>query len=220
MLVPMRLFASLRPSDAALEHLARALTSVHLGARPFDGSGAPPVRWSAPESWHVTLAFYGDVPDGAVPELEDGLADLAAHHEPFDLRLQGAGVFAHRTLWVGLGGDAAAVVGLCAGARDVGAAVLGRAEARERARPHLTVGRVTDEVRAGRSRRRGGRGGRGAGRAAGVDPLAAPVRALGVYEGPSWTVDAVRLVRSDLGQGRGGAALHTDVARLRLGARP
>lgn len=208
----MRVFASLRPPGTVLHHLAQALEAVRLGADA--GLPASPVRWSAPESWHVTLAFYGEVPGGAVPELEDGLAALAAHQQPFDLRLRGAGVFAHRTLWVGLGGDAATAARLCAGAREVGAAVLGRTEARERARPHLTVGRVAQEVRATRSRRRGPRPD---GRAGERDPLAAPVRALGVYEGPSWTVQDVRLVRSDLGQGRGGSALHTDLARLRLG---
>jgi RNA 2',3'-cyclic 3'-phosphodiesterase len=211
----MRVFASLHPSDAALHHLAHALDAVRLGVEAgLPGSGAPPVRWAAPESWHVTLAFYGEVPDGAVPELEEGLAGLATHQRPFDLRLRGAGVFAHRTLWVGLGGDADTAARLCAQAREVGASVLGRAEARERARPHLTVGRVAQEVRAGRSRRRGPRA---EGRAGDADPLTAPVRALGVYEGPSWTVAEVRLVRSDLGQGRGGSALHTDVARFPLG---
>lgn len=212
----MRLFASLRPPDAVLHHLAHALDSVRLGADAgLHGPAAPPVRWSDPGTWHVTLAFYGEVPGGAVPELEEGLAVLAAHQQPFDLRLRGAGVFAHRTLWVGLGGDAETAARLCAGAREVGAAVLGRAEERERARPHLTVGRVAREVRAGRAGRRGASTD---GRAGDGDPLAAPVRALGVYEGPSWTVDEVRLVRSDLGQGRGGSALHSDVGRFRLGA--
>lgn len=217
----MRTFASVRPPDVVLEHLAAALESVHLGAGA-QGPGRPlgPVRWSPPENWHVTLAFYGDVPDGAVQELADALAALALTQAPFELRLRGAGVFAHRTLWVGVGADVTAVSRLVTGAREVGAAVLGRAEDRERSRPHLTIGRVTDDVRAARTRRRDARrpslppGRRG--RPEGGDPLAAAVRALGIYEGPSWTVEHLRLVRSELGRGRGGSALHTDVARFDL----
>ncbi|WP_225754189.1 RNA 2',3'-cyclic phosphodiesterase [Actinotalea sp. Marseille-Q4924] len=212
----MRLFAALRPPDVVLHHLAAALEAVRLGTDGADAAGPrSPVRWSPPENWHVTLAFYGDVPDGAAHELQEGLAVLSSGREPFDLSLRGAGVFAHRTLWVGVGGDAGAAAELCAGAREVGAVVLGHAETRERSRPHLTVGRVAQDVRAGRSR---GRRGPGDGRPA-PDELAGPVRALGVYEGPSWTVTDLRLVRSELGRGRGGSALHTDVARLALDAR-
>jgi 2'-5' RNA ligase len=215
----VRLFASLHPPDAVLEHLASALEAVRLGG---DGGAAGPVRWSPVENWHLTLAFYGDVPDGAAHELEDGLAGLAASTAPFALRLRGAGVFAHRTLWVGVGGDTEAAVGLSAGAREIGSAVLGRSEPRERVRPHVTVGRVADEVRSERSRRRrrrpsagpAGPDGQAGGR--GADPLAGAVRALGVYEGPAWTVTDLRLVESHLGRGRAGSALHTDLARLEL----
>lgn len=216
----MRVFASVHPPDGVLEHLATALEAVRLGG---EGGAAGPVRWSPVENWHLTLAFYGDVPEGAAHDLEDGLAALAASEAPFELRLRGAGVFAHRKLWVGVGGTTEAAVRLSAGAREVGAAVLGRTESRERARPHLTVGRVADDVRAERSRgrRRSRRspepsGPRGGSDGRGTDPLAAAVRALGVYEGPSWTVADLRLVRSELGRGRGGSALHTDLARFEL----
>ena len=63
------------------------------------------VRWSARETWHLTTAFYGEVPDGAVPALTGELAELATGVEPYELALHGAGVFSHRTLWVGVGGD-------------------------------------------------------------------------------------------------------------------
>nr|WP_297422613.1 RNA 2',3'-cyclic phosphodiesterase [uncultured Actinotalea sp.] len=213
----MRLFASIRPPDVVLVHLAAALGAVSLGRGEGPaGRSTGPVRWSPPENWHVTLAFYGEASEGAVPELEQGLATLAEEQAPFGLRLRGAGVFSHRTLWVGVAGDGSAVSRLALGAREVGAAVLGRTEARERSRPHLTVGRVTDDVRAARTRRRPARAAAARGRADDGDPLAAAVRALGVYEGPSWTVEEVRLVRSELGQGRGGAALHVDVASFPL----
>lgn len=116
------------------------------------------------------------------------------------------------------GGDAGSAADLCAAAREVGEDLLGHAETRERSRPHLTVGRVAPDVRAGRSRRRRGTGGgRGTADLGRADRLEAAVRALGVYEGPGWAVTDLRLVRSEPGRGRAGAALHTDVARLVLG---
>ena len=62
----MRLFAAVRPPEPVLLHLERALA----GVRPLaDGAG---VRWSSQENLHLTLAFFGDVPDGAVDELGAG----------------------------------------------------------------------------------------------------------------------------------------------------
>jgi 2'-5' RNA ligase len=36
------------------------------------------VRWTARDQWHVTLAFYGEVPDRDVPVLAAALGDAAA----------------------------------------------------------------------------------------------------------------------------------------------
>jgi RNA 2',3'-cyclic 3'-phosphodiesterase len=49
--------------------------------------------------------------------------------------------------------------------------------------------------------------------------LAAAAHALAVYQGPSWTVDEVELVASDLGAGPQGSPVHTPVARFPLGGR-
>lgn len=206
----MRLFAAVRPPGAVLSHLAAALTSVGLG--PGTPGEAGPVRWTSPENWHLTLAFYGAVPEGGIHDLDDALATAAAQAAPFDVRLRGAGVFAHRTLWVGLAGDVEPMVALCAAARDAGTGVTTWEDERVRARPHLTVARST----AGRGRGRpGGRERRG-GRAT-EDPLAGPVHALSLYEGPTWTVEELHLVRSEPGRGRGGGPLYTDLARHALG---
>ncbi|NMA77201.1 MAG: RNA 2',3'-cyclic phosphodiesterase [Actinomycetales bacterium] len=61
----MRVFAAIRPSPQALEHLDSALQEVR------DGAGLT-LRWGDPEQWHLTLAFHPDLPEGAVPAtLED-----------------------------------------------------------------------------------------------------------------------------------------------------
>lgn len=202
----MRLFAAVQPPVDVLDHLATALGA--LGVRG-DGGPADGVRWTAEENWHLTLAFYGDVPDGAVDEVADGLVDLAPEHEPFRLRLRGAGVFAHRTLWVGAGGDVDAMARLAAATTEVGGAVTGRTDDRLRHRAHLTIGRVVAE-RSGRERRTG----RSPAQARAV------VHALAVYEGPTWLVDEMLLVRSEPGAGRSGGPRYEDVLRVPLGARP
>lgn len=199
----MRLFAAVRPPEAVLDHLERALSGV---AALADGGG---VRWSAPENLHLTLGFFGEVPEGAIAELADSLGSVTAEASPFTLRLRGAGVFGLRTLWIGAGAGAEVdpMVRLATDVRTAGERVSRFRDERPRVRPHLTIGRVVPE-RAFR--------GRGAPRLpVEVDHL---VRALAVYEGPSWTVDRLLLESSVPGAGRGGGPRYGTVRRMSLGA--
>ena len=66
----------------------------------------------------------------------------------------------------------------------------------------------TERTRQAKERRRGSRV-----RAHTGPELAHVVHALSVYEGPEWTVGEIRLVASELGEGRSGGALHTTVER-------
>lgn len=208
-----RRFAAVQPPDDVLDHLAAAMTTVGLDRT----SHASPVRWTAQENWHLTLAFYGTVQDAVVADLSEALGRAAAETAPMTVRLRGAGVFSRRTLWVGLGGQVDDVVRLIGRARAAGEGLVAFEDDRVRARPHLTVARLRDRGaprRADRRARRGREGGRGE---AADDVLAGVVHALALYEGPSWTVREVRLVRSEPGRGRGGGPLYTDVARHDLG---
>lgn len=210
----MRLLAAVWPPDDVLDHVDLALAAV----RPR-GLGEDAVRWTAREAWHLTAAFYGSVPDALAEDLAGGLDELAARTAPFELALRGAGVFAHRTLWVGVGGDVDAMTTLAAGARDVGDAVGARPDDRARNRPHLTVGRARPGSRP--PRRRGSpRGGRGPGERSPGDAVPDPVdvvaQALAVYDGPAWWVQAVTLVESRPGEGRGGGPLYRTCRTARL----
>ncbi|GEL94206.1 RNA 2',3'-cyclic phosphodiesterase [Cellulomonas composti] len=201
----MRVFAAVWPPDDVLDHLDLALASVRGG--PAGTSSA--VRWSARETWHLTTAFYGEVPDGAVPTIATTLAEAIVDLEPYRLTLRGSGVFAHRTLWVGAGGDLEPhrrVVEACA---EAGAAVGAPDDRRERERAHLTVGR--SRPGSAPPRRRSSRPGPD------EDPVAGLVRALAVYEGPSWLVEEVVLVESRPGAGRGGGPLYLPIERVVLG---
>jgi 2'-5' RNA ligase len=103
---------------------------------------------------HVTLAFFGNVPDGQVPALVGALGAVPPP-PAIQLRLSGAGTFpargAPRALWVGVDGDVGELATL---AREVAAAAetVGVVAANEgRAyRPHLTVGRWPASARADR----------------------------------------------------------------------
>ena len=124
----MRLFVAVRPPPSAVDDAAAAVDPV----RPL----APGLRWVPPERWHLTLAFYGEVPDDEVDRVVartgrrlDGAVELR-------LALTGAGHFGGRAVWLGVTGDVAALRSL-AGALDPG----GR-----RYRPHLTVARVRDDT--------------------------------------------------------------------------
>ncbi len=199
----MRLFASVRPPTFVLDHLRGALA---LTTRGLD----VPVRWTAEENWHLTVAFFGDVPDGAEGELAGLLAGVAADARPLELRLRGAGVFSGRTLWIGASGDVDAMARLAAAARSAGEQVSRFRDTRTRLRPHLTVGRVLDDGSVARracSRERQRV-------PSAVDHL---VRALAAYEGPSWTVDTIALEESWPGQGRGGGPRYAERSSHRLG---
>ncbi|ROS28258.1 RNA 2',3'-cyclic phosphodiesterase [Cellulomonas sp. PhB150] len=214
----MRLFAAVWPPDEVLDHLDIALASVRGG--PSGLSSA--LRWSARETWHLTAAFYGDLPDGAAPGLTADLAALATGVQPYSLRLHGAGVFAHRTLWVGVGGDVTAQRQLTAACVDAGEAAGAWPDQRARDRPHLTVARVRPG--SGPPRRRGSSsasapaGRRGPG--ADEDAAAILVHALAVYDGPTWQVDELLLVESRPGAGRGGGPLYEPVGRISLAGPP
>ncbi|MDM7831978.1 2'-5' RNA ligase family protein [Cellulomonas edaphi] len=209
----MRAFAAVWPPEEVLDHLDLALASVRASVP------SSALRWSARETRHLTAAFYGELPDGALPALSSELAGRLSERAPFELALHGAGLFAHRTLWVGVGGDVAAqrdVSGACAAA---GEAVGAWHDDRPRDRPHLTVGRVRPGSRP--PRRRGSPAGAtspSGRRGSEVDDevAAALVRALSVYEGPAWLVDEVLLVESQPGAGRGGGPLYRPVERIPL----
>ncbi|MFC8732415.1 RNA 2',3'-cyclic phosphodiesterase [Luteimicrobium sp. NPDC057192] len=198
----MRLFAAVFPPEPVLDHLALALDAVGAGLTlpdaPDGRRGSP--RWVPRDAQHLTLAFYADVPEGAVPELAESLHDVARATSPFELRLRGAGSFAGRVLWVGVHGATDTLRELAEGAlaasvREVPGDVRPH-------RAHLTVARA----RWGRSKVSRSRD---AYRSQ-LDPAA---RALAVYSGPAWTVDGFSLVESRPGEGPQGGPLYRELER-------
>jgi RNA 2',3'-cyclic 3'-phosphodiesterase len=64
------------------------------------------LRWSDPESWHLTIAFLGEVPAADVPRLAEGLDVATDGHEATELRMGGVGGFPSasraRVAWYGV----------------------------------------------------------------------------------------------------------------------
>ncbi|WP_411101524.1 RNA 2',3'-cyclic phosphodiesterase [Streptomyces sp. cmx-4-9] len=133
------------------------------------------LRWTGEAGWHLTLAFLGEVREEVLADLHARLARAAARTAPFALRLHGCGHFGDRALWVGAAGDLDALRRLAeradAAARRAGVPM----EQHRRYTPHLTLGRSREGV--------------------GLQPYAA---ALDGYEGTSWQVGDLFLVRSNL----------------------
>ena len=107
------------------------------------------VRWIRPEGVHVTLKFLGEVPVKKLPAVKLAIQEAVVGHSPFELEFSSIGTFGGREglrlMWVGVAGD---VLRLEALVRAVNAAlaVVGFEPERRPFRPHLTLGRVRDEV--------------------------------------------------------------------------
>lgn len=113
------------------------------------GRSGVDVRWIRPEGVHVTLKFLGEVPLKKLPAVKLAVQEAVAVHSPFELEFSNIGIFGGREglriMWAGIAGD---VLRLEALVRSVNAAfaVVGFEPERRPFRPHLTLGRVRDEV--------------------------------------------------------------------------
>ena len=171
------------------------------------------VAYQPPQNWHLTVAFYGEVPDGLAQALAARWPLLDPGCGPFSAELAGAGMFGRRIAWVGAQVDDPAWRALT---RALSGAELGLGgdDRQERSRPHLTIARVSPTAAsrpAARSRRA-----RPNARPGFADEVAAAVQALSVYRGPAWTVDSVTLFASELGQGIDRHPRYTPLATLPL----
>lgn len=88
----IRLFAAVEIPHPIAEGLARRQ------------QGLPGARWHPPGALHITLGFFGEMPESQAAELDVQLAEIAA--EAFDLELSGVGAFGEggdvRAVWAGV----------------------------------------------------------------------------------------------------------------------
>lgn len=170
----MRAFVAAVPPAELLAPLAERWPTLR--------AAYPGLTWGAPERWHVTLAFLGELKAGQLHRLRPGLAEAAVATPPFELTVAGAGAFPNerrpRVLWVGLSGEVTVLAELADGVRR--AARRARIELdRKPFRPHLTVARVCRELP--------------------EHDLPHLLRKLSVADGRVWPVDRLVLMQSTLG---------------------
>jgi 2'-5' RNA ligase len=179
----MRLFVAVVPPVEVVEHLSEFV-------EPRRSHPDEDVRWASDETWHITLAFLGDVPEWKTDDLGEGLERAAARQKPFDLRLGGAGAFPGvpdaRVLWTGVHDETGSLKHLAmttrSAANKAGVTVDGR-----KFTPHLTLARMRRPM-----------------------DVVRWVRVFDEYQGPAWTAESLQLISSRLGEGPGhGAAYDT-----------
>lgn len=169
------MFVALLPPDSAAEDLAE-----FLAPRQDAGDG---LRWTVPDQWHVTLAFYGEVAERHLDDLVERLGRAAARRTAVDLRIAGAGAFPNpgRAKVVYAGVDAAGreeeLRRMATGARAAGTK-SGAGGDGGRFHPHVTLARSGRPIEATRW-----------------------LRVLEPYRGPAWTAAEMTLVESHLGEG-------------------
>ena len=163
---------------AASPDVRRAAAKLADLLRPAAGD----VRWVAPENLHWTLQFLGEVETLEVPALCMGVSSAVAEVESFDLVARGVGAFPApdrpRTLWIGAGAGAQAMVALHAAIQKK-LDRLGHRSEQRRYVPHLTLGR--------------------AGRDAPPRSLIRELAALAEFEAGTMLVDEVTVYTSQLG---------------------
>jgi RNA 2',3'-cyclic 3'-phosphodiesterase len=183
------MFVAVVPPVEAVEDLAEFVA-------PRQEAGAD-LRWTDEDQWHVTVAFMADVPERAVDEVVDGVADAVSSRSPLGLRCTGAGAFPHagaaRVLWTGLDGDLTGLAALARGVRRACSHGGGSPDGGP-FHPHVTLARTRRPLEATRW-----------------------VRVLDGYAGPAWAATEVTVFASHLGEGRGRRPRHEVVATAQLG---
>jgi 2'-5' RNA ligase len=135
--MPLRTFIAV-PASPLVRQSAQKLADVLRSA-------AGGVKWVAPENLHWTLQFLGDVDELEIPAVCSAVSTAVADLDSFDLEARGAGAFPAadrpRTLWLGAGAGAQAMVALHAAIQKRLDRLGYRGENR-RFVPHLTLGRA------------------------------------------------------------------------------
>ncbi len=163
----------------------------------------PGLRWTAPEQWHVTLAFLPAVADRHLDDLVERLGRAAARRTPFPGTVAGGGAFPSpgraKVVYAG-------VVTSEDGGTELGRLSTGARAAATKAGTEVDGGRFHPHVTLARSGR----------------PFEATrwLRVLDAYRGPTWQAEEMALVASHLGQGPRRRPRYEVVETFRLGDRP
>lgn len=128
----MRLFVGLALPQSLKDRLAPLMI------------GLPGATWVPQENIHLTLRFVGEVDEREAALLDEALSTI--ERAPFELQIQGCGIFAQRrgpeAVWIGVNSTPGLV--------DLQSAIerasvrAGLAPEEKRFRPHITLARLKD----------------------------------------------------------------------------
>ncbi len=165
----MRLFSAFLLDDSVRAELSRVAVKL---ARTCGG-----VRWVPAEQLHVTVKFLGDVPDGDVVRVAEAMKEGAKRAEAFEFDIAGCGCFPPRgpvrIVWAGASEGSEAMTraanAICGSLETMGFAPEPRAWS-----PHITIGRVKEDLSDGRIR--------AAAEACGFPPIRQSVRQVSLMQ--------------------------------------
>jgi len=170
---PIRAFVAIALPENIIAHVRR----VQRAIRP----SAPGVRWISPHNLHVTLKFLGNIDGAQIAAVGRALDAAAAAQPPFSLILRGLGVFPDmrrpRVIWMGMGGQLAALKNLCLTAEQH-MQNSGFAAEKRPFTGHLTIGRTKGRIAA--------------------EPLDEAMAACSGHASDPFEVDRIILFQSDL----------------------
>lgn len=174
----LRLFLAIPVPPDVQAALAALMTELR---RSLGREGG--LKWVAPENLHLTLRFFGELPEAAVAEIHSRLGAAMAGFIPFPVVCRGLGGFPPerppRVIWVGMESEGDRLPQLQQRVVEA-TADLGQPERTESWTPHVTLARV-----------------RPGSRVRGPDWALALERHRAVKFG-SWTVFGVHLISSEL----------------------
>jgi RNA 2',3'-cyclic 3'-phosphodiesterase len=108
------------------------------------------VRWVKVENIHLTIVFLGDVREGDMPAIGREVEQVCCGFHPFEIRLQGVGVFPDRrrprVLWLGYNGEIERMISLKEALHDR-LLPFGIKEENRQFKPHLTLARFRNPGR-------------------------------------------------------------------------
>ena len=157
------------------------------------------VRWVNPEGIHLTIKFLGNIMPEGVDKITEAMGRSAAEVSPFEVRLWGLGTFPNekkpRVLWAGMEGEIDRL-------RELQEKTEGALETldypidRRSFNPHLTLGRVRDQV--DEQTRRG---------------IGLVLSSEKLEASEPWLVESVELIQTHFGRG---GATYTTLAKVML----
>jgi 2'-5' RNA ligase len=106
------------------------------------------VRWVTPENVHLTLKFLGDISSNNIDFLAQALKTEVGQYLPFEVCAEGLGAFPNlrrpRVIWIGL--NVPPELGRLQYHLEAATARIGYASDGKTFSPHLTIGRIRDQL--------------------------------------------------------------------------